>query len=203
MSDQPTVARYSLVDAVSEAPESSVRSSPTASVAPSERSSAEEGGWVHRLTVGILAVCLGLWALIGFFFWVPVLVRSMLRFSVALIQSMLEGTAPFESGRVLRESVDFYRRGFAVAIGAVLGDLPDGQRHGSKVGTRRFLKEIAWALVVWYVLLLAVGVVEFSPLDLWRFVVGYPWFDRAMAVGEAIEGALGGLGGAAPDSIVP
>ena len=198
--EQPSIRRYSIID-------------------PETASPIEEGppkGRVHEavriLTWAILAVCLALWAVVGFLFWVPLLLRSMLEFTLALIQSMLQGARPVQAGRVLRETVDFYRRGFLVAIEAVFGKLPESARSQHPMSGGRVVMEIGWALLVWYAVLLMVGAVETTPADLWRAAAQYPWK-------ETLDGLLGvateapsatpadslatAASGVAPDSLSP
>ena len=188
MPDQPAIKRYSIID-----PETK---RPLDERAPEGRIQTA----VRILTWAILSVCLALWAVLGFLFWIPLLLRSMLQFSVALIDSMLQGTRPVEAGRVLLETVDFYRRGFLVAIGAVFGDLPEPERSQRPLQGSRIVTEIGWALLVWYAVLLVTGVVETTPADLWRGVAEYPWR-------ETIDGLLGPTtgapGGVPPDSAAP
>ena len=200
MPEQPYVRRYSIIDPDTGAP--------VQAEAPKGR--------VHKairgLTWAILGVCLALWAVVGFLFWVPLLLRSMLEFTLALIQSMLEGARPVQAGRVLRDTVDFYRRGFLVAIEAVFGKLPEPERSQHPMSGSRVVMEIGWALLVWYAVLLMAGVVETTPADLWRGAAEFPW-------GETLDGFLGSatealraapadsltsaIGGAPADSLTP
>jgi hypothetical protein len=167
---------------------------------------------VRYLTWGILGACLAVWAVIGFLLWVPLMLRSMVRFSVSLAESMLQGAKPAEAGRILRETVEFYRRGFTVAIDAVFGPPPKKQEAESRLTLRRILLEILWAVVIWYVILYAVGFVELSPLDVWNAIVAYPWGETIQSTVDWVTGILGSFGGgeetAAPaaalvDSVVP
>jgi hypothetical protein len=135
----------------------------------------------HRvLTWSILSVCLAVWAVVGFVFWVPFLLRSMFRFTFALSGSMLAGEQPVEAGRILRETVSFYRRGFTVAIDAVFGgELSPGtsarQKSRARVSTRYFVFEVLGAFVFWYLVLLFGGVVDASPVDGWIGLVQLDW----------------------------
>jgi hypothetical protein len=174
MSNQPPTVRYSIVDPVTKTP------LPEPS-APDRLQRA-----VKYLTWGIVSLCLALWAVIGFIFWIPLLLRSMLHFSGALIQSMLQDARPVEAGRVLRGTVDFYRRGFVVAITAVFGDAPSPTEPVRPLNAWRFLLEVMWAAAVWYVILLAVGIIDTSPGELWTAVASYPWLERMDAIGDAI-----------------
>lgn len=149
-------------------------------------------GFHKVLTWSILSVCLALWAVIGFIFWVPLLLRSMVRFSMALSGSMLSGEEPVEAGRILRDTVSFYRRGFTVAIGAVFGDernepaRPKGKKVARK-STREFTFELLGVGVFWYLVLLFLGVVDISPVDGWIALFQFPWGDLWAAM---IEGFL-------------
>jgi hypothetical protein len=129
---------------------------------------------VMVLTWAILAVVLGIWLVIGAAFWIPLMVRSMVLFSVSLIESMFEGRRPEAAARILRDAVTFYRRGFVVAIEVILKDEAGGQ--GSEGPTeRRIFREVLWAVFIWYFILLGVGLVETSPLDAWNWWAGLPW----------------------------
>lgn len=172
MSNQPPIVRYSVVDPVTE----------TSQAEPSAPDRLQRA--VKHLTWGIVSVCLGLWAVIGFIFWIPLLLRSMLHFSGALIQSMLQDARPVEAGRVLRETVDFYRRGFVVAITAVFGDAPSPTKPVRPLNAWRFILEVMWAAAVWYVILLALGTIDTTPGDLWTAVASYPWLERMNAIGD-------------------
>jgi hypothetical protein len=143
-----------------------------------------KGGFGRYLTWSILSVCLGLWAVIGFIFWVPLLLRSMLQFSFALSQSMLNGKEPVESGRILRDTVSFYRRGFTVAIEAVFRENREedhrpahAKEREEPLSVRHYLREVGWAIVFWYVIFFVTGAVEASPVDGWIALATMPWAD--------------------------
>lgn len=168
---------------------------------------------VRYLTWGILGACLVVWAVIGFLLWVPLMLRSMVRFSVSLAESMLQGAQPTEAGRILRETVEFYRRGFTVAIDAVFGPPPrKKQEPETRLTLRRILLEVLWAVVVWYVILYIVGFVELSPMDVWTAVATYPWADAVQSTVDWVTGIFSAFGGgeevtapaaAVADSVVP
>lgn len=162
---------------------------------PEEEGRLDRG--IRYLTWGILAICLALWAVVGFILWVPLLLRSMLHFSFALSQSMLQGAEPVEAGRVLRETVAFYRRGFTVAIDAVFGESPRKKEREREVGLspRRLLFEVLWAVVVWYLVLLVLGFVEASPLDGWNALLTLPWADLWGSLVEGVSDLFGGPAG--------
>ena len=136
---------------------------------------------IRDSTWSILSVCLAVWAVVGFVFWVPFLLRSMLRFTFALSGSMLTGEQPVEAGRILRETVSFYRRGFTVAIEAVFGADQSqsasaaSQKKRARVSPRYFVFEALGAFVFWYLVLLFGEVVEASPVDGWIGLVQLDW----------------------------
>lgn len=152
---------------------------------PEDEAEEKKDGLGRTLTWSILSVCLALWAVIGFLLWVPLLLRSMVRFSFALSQSMLNGAEPVESGRILRETVSFYRRGFTVAVDAVFREKKDEDHKpagskkpkGEQLSARFLLREMGWAVVLWYVVLYFTGFVEVSPLDGWIALWQFPWLD--------------------------
>jgi len=138
------------------------------------------------LTWAILAVVLLVWAVVGAIFWIPLLLRAMLRFCISLIEAMFAGQRPTQAAKILRNAVGFYRKGFVVAVEAVTReDVPEDRR--GPAGDNRLLFEVFWAALVWYFFFLWVGWIQTSPLDLWYGFLGLPWR-------EAFAGLLEWLG---------
>lgn len=141
---------------------------------------------VRPLTWGTLVVCLAVWAVAGVVFWVPAMVRRVAFYSAALLEAMIEGDRPDEAGRRLRRAITFYARGFVTTVevltrtseeeAAVARDTETGERS---LDLRRLTVEALWAVVVWYLVLLTVGVVETSPLDLWNGLWAVSWLEIA------------------------
>jgi hypothetical protein len=126
------------------------------------------------LTWATLVVVLLVWAVVGAIFWIPLLLRAMLRFTISLMEAMFAGQRPTRGARILRDAVGFYRGGFVVAVEAVTReDLPEDRRQPA--GESRLLFEVVWAALVWYFILLWAGWIEISPLDLWHRLLGLPW----------------------------
>lgn len=142
---------------------------------------------LRGLTWAILAVVLFVWAIFGAIFWVPLILRSMVMFSITLIEATLEGKKPGVAARILRDSVTFYKRGFVVATDVILRDeVGPGSKERPSEG--RLLPEILWAVVIWYFILLFLGFIETSPIDAFNWWVSLPW-------GEAVETLIDPLRG--------
>jgi len=139
------------------------------------------------LTWVVLFVVLTVWAVVGAVFWIPLLLRAMLRFSISLIEAMFEGHKPSRAARILRDAVSFYRRGFVVAVEVVTREPARDDEEGP-VTEHRLLLEILWALLVWYFIFLIFGWIQASPLDLWDWLVSIPWGDYFGDLGRRLRG---------------
>lgn len=169
--------------------------------APDEVRSAERVRWsgsgtlgeriVHGLTLAILGVVLAVWAIVGAVFWLPILVRTMFRFSLSLIQSTMDDERPEGSASMLRNAVGFYRRGFVVGIEAVLREDPltEGKIRRERIDGGRMMKELAWAAVIWYVVLWWVGLV-WSPGAVAAWVAALPWGETFGSIVDGFTGFL-------------
>jgi hypothetical protein len=143
-----------------------------------------------------LGISLLMWGVIGFLLWIPLLVRATFSFSVSLVHATLTTQTADRAGMVLKDAINFYRRGFMVAIDAVHGtakanpdDLP--MERGVSFGSA--INELVWALVSWYSLLLFVGIVETSPLDLWRVIASQPWLGMLNVIADSLEAWMTGV----------
>jgi hypothetical protein len=139
------------------------------------------------LTWVILVVVLVVWALVGAIFWIPLLIRAMLRFCLSLIEAMFEGHKPTTAARILRDAVSFYKRGFTVAIEVVTGEEIEDSKEG-RVKENRLLLEVLWALLVWYFIFLLFGWVQASPLDLLDWFLAIPWADHLRDLWNSLTG---------------
>lgn len=138
------------------------------------------------LTWAILFVVLVVWAVVGAVFWIPLLVRAMLRFCINLIEAMFEGQKPVRAARVLKDAVSFYRRGFIVAIEVVTQE-EIAQEADGPITENRLVFEIFWALLVWYFIALLMGWIEASPLDLLDWFLAIPWTDHIRGLMDALS----------------
>ena len=139
------------------------------------------------LTWVVLFVVLLIWAVVGAVFWIPLLLRAMLRFCVSLIESMFEGHKPSSAARILRGAVNFYRRGFVVAVEVITREEISDKAEGP-VAEGRLLREILWALVVWYFIFLLFGWIQFSPLDLMDWFFSIPWAEHIRDLVDRVTG---------------
>jgi len=131
--------------------------------------------WVFEgITWAILLVLLAVWAVVGAFFWIPLMVRALLRFSLSLLQAVLVGRQPEGAARALRNAVSFYRRGFVVAVEVVTRAELDGEAKDPETGNR-LLMEVIWAVPVWYLVFFSLGWIKDSPMDLWIGITTFPW----------------------------
>jgi hypothetical protein len=122
----------------------------------------------------VLVVVLAVWAVVGVVFWIPLVLRALMRFLVSLLEAMFENQRPLEAARVLRNAVDFYRRGFVTAVELVTGEDLEGGREGPML-RNRLLLEFLWALAVWYFVFFFFGWIKASPIDLIGWFFSIPW----------------------------
>jgi len=160
-------------------------------------------------TRGALSVAVAVWAVVGFFLWIPLLLRRIVTFVVELTYVTLTDGDPEPAARRLRNAASFYRRGFVTAVGSVLGSgegarepgpssLPFASSSGSaaastasrrpQTSARPFLQELAWALILWYPVLLWVGIAELTPADVWNAAAAVPWQEIGA---DLVRGAVG------------
>jgi len=139
------------------------------------------------LSWGILAICLFVWTVVGAFFWIPLLLRRIVTYSVALVPSTLTNRKPERSAARLRGAMSFYARGYKVTAEMVTRGPGRRERPGPSLAveeveppTMPMVGEVLWAAVVWYAILFLLGVVHGTPLDLWRWVDGFPWGERVV-----------------------
>lgn len=125
------------------------------------------------LTWLIVATAMGVWLLIGFVFWIPLLVRAGIGFSVEVVNATLTGRSAEAAGTMLKRAVDFYRSGFVTAIEAVQDRQrgtpvrgPYARDGEAEVGVspRGFINELGWTVLIWYLIASGLGLTEWTPL---------------------------------------
>jgi hypothetical protein len=143
----------------------------------------------EAVTWAVLGFCLAGWAVVGLFLWIPRVLRAVLVFSVSLIHATLTETSAEAAGRSLRSAADFYRRGFASAVESIRPPTPEAERHHdddprriARVQPGPIIRETAWAIVVWYIVVWSTGLLQGTPADL----AAVPWSDLWLDAVEAV-----------------
>jgi hypothetical protein len=97
---------------------------------------------------GMLAVVWLIWAPVGFFFWIPLLLRVTLTFAGMTIHAVVTGQNPRELRSHLEAAIDFWFAGFRMARLSVL--CPDVSPVTPVRSQAHLLAiEILWASAVW------------------------------------------------------
>lgn len=133
----------------------------------------------------IVATAMMVWLLIGFFFWVPLLIRAAIGFSVSVVRSTLMGQSAEAAGIMLRRAVDFYRSGFVTALEAIQDEpgrpanrtvVPiHGEDQELTIDARGFINELGWTLLIWYLLISLLGWTSWTPIRLWSEFFAIDW----------------------------
>jgi len=161
----------------------------------SQEAQDEPTSWITEVaTRGALSICVAVWAIVGFFLWLPLLLRHIVAFIASLTHATLTDGDMEDAARRLRGATSFYRRGFESAIGSVLSR-PDGRSDPESsarrsLSARPILLECAWALVVWYPVLLWLGLAEVTPADVWSSIAGLPWSEGAEDLVAAVSAVI-------------
>jgi hypothetical protein len=100
----------------------------------------------------VILSLLGLWMVIGLFFWIPMLSRGVASFTAAVVQSAIRGGALSETdgAEALGQSIDFFPNGFRDVM--LAASLRGQEAYPPPEGTLRpvrLLGETIWAFVVW------------------------------------------------------
>jgi hypothetical protein len=129
------------------------------------------------LTWIVLGFLMVVWAVVGFAFWLPQMVREMLGFSFALVNASLTRGSVEPAGDSMKEAINFYRRGFEMAYDAIMRPRQPSVGTPAKpsVSTERLVKEALWAAFVWWILLSILGLIDATPVALGRWIVTGAW----------------------------
>jgi hypothetical protein len=73
-----------------------------------------------------LAVSLVIWAIVGFLFWIPMLVYSIVQFSAMIVYATITDADPNSLATRLERAVRFYLEGFRNVIKAIYRRKTDG-----------------------------------------------------------------------------
>lgn len=84
------------------------------------------GNAIERwIRIGVGFFCLGVWAVIGVIYWIPLLARSCGAYSAAVIMAIIGGRpANKKAARMLDVAANFYSKGFRDIRESVFGARP-------------------------------------------------------------------------------
>jgi hypothetical protein len=134
---------------------------------------------------------LAAWAFVGIFLWIPRLLGAVLLYAAALVQATVRGTSAKPAGRHLGCAADFYRS-FVKAMESLHAGgegAPAGEER--PIELRPTLRNTAWGILVWYVMLWPAGIVQ-PPAELASSLAAAPWSEMWSGALEAI-GVIPGL----------
>ncbi|MDP1591333.1 MAG: hypothetical protein Q8M07_26500 [Prosthecobacter sp.] len=111
--------------------------------------------WVLRPMVLVIGgFVLLVWSIIGFYLWIPLLIRMCAAFSVAIVGAVVSGHDMSPAERALSEAIGFYFRGFSVIYQSVrrvwdgkTTQLP--QEGQMPISWKRSIIEFCLASVMW------------------------------------------------------
>ena len=98
----------------------------------------------------IKVVSLAIWGIIGFIFWIPLLVRVTAVFSGAILIYAVnnQDTSPLRT--YLDSAIGFYDRGFRIINSTLAPDYSSGEQSSMPpVSLGRLMLELSTALVFW------------------------------------------------------
>jgi hypothetical protein len=111
--------------------------------------------FVNIILFFVLVVSFLLWSIIGFFLWVPLLMRTIVVFSVAVAHAAVSGQHADNLREPLRIASGFWVDGFRIIRETIQSK--GLQRLDTKLETRigRLIGEVFWASFVWILFLWA------------------------------------------------
>ncbi|MGI9628847.1 MAG: hypothetical protein ACR2QM_18575, partial [Longimicrobiales bacterium] len=157
---------------------------------------------LRALTWLIVATAMLVWLIIGFVFWVPLLIRATVSFSAEVVNATLTGRSATAAGEMLKRAVGFYKSGFVVAVEAIgepkaRGDgsrfYDDDKEDGWGIDARGFLNELAWTALIWYLIASAVGWTTHTPFKLLGDFFAIEWAHHLGIIKYAFTSWISGL----------
>lgn len=160
---------------------------------------------LRALTWLIVATAMFVWLLIGFVFWIPLLVRAGIGFSIEVVNATLTGRSAAAAGIMLKRAVGFYRSGFVTAIEAIQDphtSQPRGERWGSEgaedgevsISPRGFVNELGWTVLIWYLIACGLGWTDWTPARAVSELFSIEWGYHLRIIWYSFTSWLGGLG---------
>jgi len=137
--------------------------------------------WIEILIKWIIGiVIIIIWSLIGFFFWIPILLRACLIYSVVLFASVV-GTADINRAmRSLSLAIRFYPRGFVLIKSSIFGyslddEIPESSRPFTLTSFFHIIFESIFATFVWVVSLNFLNLIN---VDILKYLEQFSLFIR-------------------------
>lgn len=112
--------------------------------------------WVIRVVA--LLISLAVWAVVGFLYWIPMLVFAIVRFSALVVYTPLARTDPSSLGSQLDRAVGFYVQGFSNLFVAWSGKRPGYEGDDPEIQWKVVILSTLGALVFWVVAAVVYGV---------------------------------------------
>ena len=109
----------------------------------------------------ILALTLSLWAVLGFFFWVPLLARSVAVYCAVLLSATLTATDIRPAAGQLQFAIGFWVAGFHNIL-ATFQSMDHNSNNGLfavPIAFWRVVRELIWSLLFWFLTLRTFGLV--------------------------------------------
>ncbi|MBI1748305.1 MAG: hypothetical protein HYR55_17235 [Acidobacteria bacterium] len=97
----------------------------------------------------ILIICLAVWAVVGFLFWIPLLARAVTIFSAAVVYARVTGQDPESMQDYLRAASSFWFDGFVAAKKALFPTGNSSASHDLDIKSGRLFGELTWTLLFW------------------------------------------------------
>lgn len=107
---------------------------------------------VRIVMVLVLLVALAVWAVVGFIFWIPLLIRATSVFSTSLVHSAITNQKPSNLGAGLEAAAGFYFNGFKSAFSTFSGD-SNQTTSNKEIRLGAMFLEILWAAFSWVLIL--------------------------------------------------
>jgi len=107
------------------------------------------------LRVPILLLTLAVWAIVGFFFWIPLLARSVAIYCAVLLSTTLTAKDIRPAAGQLQFAIGFWVAGFRNVLDT-FHTMEKGQAGAVTTGSLEFwpvIRELAWSFIFWFVTL--------------------------------------------------
>jgi hypothetical protein len=103
---------------------------------------------VNLIRLVVAALCVALWAIVGLVVWIPLLLRSVLGFTLTILLANLTRWKPSAAGQALERAMSFYADGFR-RIFRTFDDAPESSHTGATPDLLRFGLEMLWTAIFW------------------------------------------------------